>query len=207
MHLRIQGPKTYYSTSWLQWSLSPQWHTYHMFNPWSQLPTMYWNILTTMISLLSARCFGLFPSSQLLLWWRWADQSYQRDFCFLSYFNPMVVGRSILSSWLLFLFHIIPEPTDRAALVFSGCFKAGTQKQPGQRTFEQWNNHVLSSPSPQSSYWVLNLVWFSISGQWLSDPQCPDGESRGDGGCACRPEEKCRGESKNYGKVSRFSDI
>ena len=126
---------------------------------------------------------------------------------FLSYFNPMVVGRSILSSWLLFLFHIIPEPTDRAALVFSGCFKAGTQKQPGQRTFEQWNNHVLSSPSPQSSYWVLNLVWFSISRAWLSDPQCPDGESRGDGGCACRPEEKCRGESKNYGKVSRFSDI
>ena len=133
---------------------------------------------------------------------------------FLSYFNP------ILSSWLLFLFHIIPEPTDRPALVFSGCFKAGTQKQPGQGTFEQWHNNVLSSP--QSSYWVLNLVWFSISRQWLSDPQwlsdqiirlwlsdpqCPDGESRGDGGGACRPEEKCRGESKNYGKVSIFSDI
>ena len=184
--------------------------------------------MTTMIPLLSARCFGLFPSSQLLLWWRWADQSYQRDFSFLSYFNPMAVGWSILSSWLLFLFHIIPEPTDRAALVFSGCFKAGTQKQSGKRTFEQWNNHVLSSPSPQSSYWVLNLVWFSISRAWLSDPQCPDGlwlsdyqiirlwlsdpqcpdgESRGDGGGACRPEEKCWGESKNYGKVSIFSDI
>ena len=118
----------------------------------------------------------------------------------------MVVGRSILSSWLLFLFHIVPEPTDRPALVFSGCFKAGTQKQPGERTFEPWNNHVLSSPSPRSSYWV-SPPWFSISRAWLSDSQCPDGESRGDGGGACRPEEKCWGESKNYGKVSIFSDI
>ena len=121
---------------------------------------------------------------------------------FLFHIIPITVGRSILSSWFLFLSHIIPEPTDRPSLVFSGCFKAGTQKQPGQRTFEQWSNHISSSPSPRSS-----PPWFSISGQWLSDPQCPDGESRGDGGGACRPEEKCWGESKNYGKVSTCSDI
>ena len=61
---------------------------------------MCWNIIMlTMIPLLSARCFGLSPSLQLLLWWRWADQSYRRDFCFLFYSIPMAVGRSILSTW------------------------------------------------------------------------------------------------------------